>query len=36
MKNAAVISHELNEYFTNDNPPAEEVKRLNNAPAYTP
>lgn len=35
-KNAAVVSHELNEYLTNNNPPAEEVKRLNNTPAYTP
>jgi hypothetical protein len=35
-KNAAVISHELNTYFSNKNPPEDEVKRLNNAPAYTP
>ncbi len=35
-KNAAVISRALNRHFTNDNPPAEEVKRLNAAPAYTP
>jgi hypothetical protein len=35
-KNAAVISAKLNKYLTNDNPPAEEVKRLNSAPAYTP
>jgi hypothetical protein len=35
-KNAAVISRRLNIYFTNDNPPAEEVKRLNSAPAHTP
>jgi len=35
-KNAAVISAELNQYFTNNNPPAEEVKMLNNAKAYTP
>ncbi|UQA58427.1 hypothetical protein [Polyangium aurulentum] len=35
-RNAAVISERLNMYFTNDNPPAEEVKRLNAAPAYTP
>ena len=32
----AVISAKLNRYFWNKNPPAEEVKRLNNAPAYTP
>jgi hypothetical protein len=31
-KNAAVISGKLNRYFTNNNPPEEEVKRLNNAP----
>ncbi|MFT3768454.1 MAG: hypothetical protein QM820_23645 [Minicystis sp.] len=35
-KNAAVISAKLNQFFTNDNPPADEVKRLNNAPPYTP
>lgn len=35
-KNAAVISRGLNQYFTNNNPPADEVKRLNNAKAYTP
>jgi len=35
-KNAAVISHELNEYFKNGDPPEDEVRRLNNAPAYTP
>ncbi|MDC3962005.1 hypothetical protein [Polyangium jinanense] len=35
-KNAAVISHALNQYLLNNDPPAEEVKRLNNAPAYTP
>ena len=35
-RNAAVISRALNIYFTNNNPPAEEVKRLNAAPAYTP
>jgi hypothetical protein len=35
-KNAAVISHQLNEYFTNNDPPEEEVKTLNNAAAYTP
>jgi hypothetical protein len=35
-KNAAVISAQLNQFFTNNNPPAEEVKKLNNATAYTP
>ncbi len=35
-KNAAVISAQLNEYFTNNNPPPEQVKMLNNAQAYTP
>jgi hypothetical protein len=35
-KNAAVISRALNIYFRNHNPPKEEVKRLNNAPAYAP
>jgi hypothetical protein len=35
-KNAAVISAKLNQYFTNNNPPADEVKMLNNATAYTP
>jgi hypothetical protein len=35
-KNAAVISAKLNWYFTNNNPPAEEVEQLNNAKAYTP
>ena len=35
-KNAAVISHKLNQFLTNNNPPAEEVKMLNNAKAYTP
>jgi hypothetical protein len=35
-KNAAAISRALNRYFTNNNPPADEVKRLNNAKAYTP
>ena len=34
--NAAVISAKLNQYFTNNNPPAEEVKMLNNAKAYAP
>jgi hypothetical protein len=35
-KNAAVISRALNNYFTNNNPPVEEVKKLNAAKAYTP
>jgi hypothetical protein len=35
-KNAAVISRKLNRYFTNNNPPADEVKTLNNAAAYPP
>ncbi len=35
-KNAAIMSAELNQYFTNNNPPVEEVKTLNNAKAYTP
>jgi hypothetical protein len=35
-KNAAVISTKLNKYFTNNNPPEEEVKKLNAATAYTP
>jgi hypothetical protein len=35
-KNAAVISAKLNMYFTNNNPPEEEVKRLNSAAAHTP
>jgi hypothetical protein len=35
-KNAAVISRRLNRYLTNMVPPAEEVKQLNNAAAYTP
>jgi hypothetical protein len=35
-KNAAVISAKLNQFFTNNNPPADEVKLLNNAPPYTP
>ena len=35
-KNAAVISRGLNEFFTNNNPPVEEVKQLNSAQAYTP
>ena len=35
-KNAAVISAKLNKFFTNNDPPTEEVKQLNNATAYTP
>jgi hypothetical protein len=35
-KNAAVISRKLNEFFSNNDPPAEEVKQLNSAQAYTP
>lgn len=35
-KNAAVISGKLNRFFTNNDPPVEEVKQLNNATAYTP
>ena len=35
-KNVAVISRKLNRYLTNNPPPAEEVKRLNDAQAYTP
>ncbi len=35
-KNAAVISHKLNQFLTNNDPPVEEVKKLNNATAYTP
>ena len=35
-KNAAVISAQLNQFFTNNDPPADEVKLLNNAMAYTP
>ncbi len=35
-KNAAVISTKLNGYFLNHNPPAEEVKMVNSAKAYTP
>jgi hypothetical protein len=26
----------LNDYFDNDDPPEEEVKRLNDAPAFSP
>jgi hypothetical protein len=35
-KNAAVISGKLNRYFTNKNPPPDEVKQLNGAQPYTP
>jgi hypothetical protein len=35
-KNAAVISHKLNDFFTNNDPPVEEVLKLNNAQPYTP
>lgn len=35
-KNAAVISAKLNKWLSNKNPPAEEVKQLNKASAYTP
>jgi hypothetical protein len=35
-KNAAVISQKLNAYFTNNDPPVEEVSKLNNAAAYAP
>ncbi|TKC95200.1 hypothetical protein [Polyangium fumosum] len=35
-RNAAVISRALNRHFTNDNPPEEEVKKLNDASAYMP
>jgi len=35
-KNAAVISRELNQFFSNNNPPADEVKLLNRAAAYSP
>ena len=35
-KNAAVISGKLNRHFSNNDPPAEEVKRLNGAQAYPP
>ena len=35
-KNAAVISRKLNNFFTNNNPPADELKQLNDAQAYTP
>jgi hypothetical protein len=35
-KNAAVISAKLNQFLTNNNPPADEVKMLNEAKAFTP
>jgi hypothetical protein len=35
-KNAAVISAKLNQFLTNNNPPADEVKILNAAKAFTP
>lgn len=35
-KNAAVISRKLNRFLWNKDPPAEEIKRLNNATAYIP
>ena len=35
-KNAAVISRKLNRFLWNKNPPADEVKKLNNATPYTP
>jgi hypothetical protein len=35
-KNAAVISRKLNGFFTNNDPPADEVKQLNDAQPYTP
>ncbi|MEO7327432.1 MAG: hypothetical protein ABI193_02560 [Minicystis sp.] len=35
-KNAAVISRKLNIHLTNNNPPMEEVKKLNEAEAYAP
>jgi len=35
-KNTAVISAKLNQFFTNNDPPADEVERLNNAQPYTP
>lgn len=35
-KNAAVISAKLNRYLTNNNPPVDEVKKLNDAQPYTP
>lgn len=35
-RNAAVISDALNTWLSNKNPPADEVKQLNSAKAYTP
>ncbi|MFT3768423.1 MAG: hypothetical protein QM820_23490 [Minicystis sp.] len=35
-KNAAVISRKLNELFSNNDPPPDEVKQLNSAKGYTP
>ncbi len=35
-KNAAVISRALNRFFSNNDPPADEVRRLNSAGAYSP
>jgi len=35
-KNAAVISAQLNWFFTNNNPPVDEVKQLNKADPYPP
>jgi hypothetical protein len=35
-KNAAVISRKLNAHLTNNHPSADEVKQINQIPAYTP
>ena len=35
-KNAAVISRKLNQFLTNDYPPANEVVQINTAPVYAP
>ncbi|TKD01984.1 hypothetical protein [Polyangium fumosum] len=35
-KNAAVISGKLNRHLTNNDPSSDEVKRINQVPAYTP
>jgi hypothetical protein len=35
-KNAAVISAQLNQFFTNNDPPVDEVKQLNAVEAYNP
>ena len=35
-KNAAVISSKLNGFFSNSDPPADEVKQLKSAQAYPP